>query len=308
VKDDFEREYGARIRHDPFESQEEAVANLRAGKLCDLVIIENQLIPGLVAERLLAEIDFRNVPNFKNVSPSFRGMVTDPDNRHSVPYSFGTTGLLVRTDLAGGAVTRWSDLWNPRYAGKVAYRTQMRELIGLTLLSLGHSPNSEDPRHLDEALVKLLELKKTGVVAGEAPEKAAALLTGGQVWLMEGFAEDYRQAHQQSPEIAYVFPDEGILLWGDNFVIPSASRNKRLAETFINFMLRPESSARDANALGYASANEAALPLLESELRDDPATYPTPEQMRRAHFFVALSAEAQKRYEEAWRRFLAGRN
>lgn len=305
VRADFEREYGVAVRHEPFESQEEVVVRLRAGKRCDVAIIENQLIPGLAADKLLAEIDFRNVPNFKNISANFRGLVTDPGNRHSVPCSFGTTGILVRTDLAGQPVTRWADLWSPRFAGKVAIRTQMRELVGLTLLALGHSPNSEDPRHLQEALAKLLALKKKSVIAEEEPEKAVPLLTGGRVWLMEGFAEDLRLARKRNPAVAFVLPAEGILLWGDNYVIPSSGANKTLAETFINFMMRPEISARYANEEGYVVPNQAAQPLLKTELRESPAAYPLPDQMRRAHFFAPLSPQGETLYADLWSRFLS---
>ena len=305
VRADFEREFGVTVRHEPFESQEEAVAWIRSGKRCDVAVIENQLIPGLAADKLLAEIDFGNVPNFKNISANFRGLAIDPGNRHTVPCSFGTTGILVRTDLVGEPVTRWADLWSPRFAGKVAIRTQMRELVGLTLLALGHSPNSEDPRHLQEALAKLLALKKKSVVADEEPEKAVPLITGGTVWLMEGFGEDYRLARKQNPAVAYVLPAEGTFLWADNYVIPSSTANKSLAESFINFMLRPEISARDANAGGYSVPNQPARPLFKAELRDDPSAYPPPGQMQRAHFFAPLSPQGEKLYADVWSRFLS---
>jgi spermidine/putrescine transport system substrate-binding protein len=302
---DFEREYVASVRHEPFESQEEVVSWLRAGKRCDVAIIESQLIPGLVAAGLLAEIDFRNVPNFKNVSASFRGLATDPGNRHTVPYTYGTTGILVRTDLAGPSVSRWADLWDPRFAGRVAIRAQMRELVGLTLLALGHPPNSEEPRHLEEALAKMLQLKKTSVITEDDPQVAASLVAKGKVWLLEGFGEDYRLAKEMNPAIAYVFPAEGILLWSDNVVIPSSGRGKALAEAFIDFMLRPEIAARGANSEGYPVANEAAQALLKPELRNDPTAYPPLEKMRRAHFFTPLSPEGERRYAAVWERFLA---
>ena len=305
VRADFEREFGAKVRHEPFLSQEEVVAWIRAGKRCDVAIVESQLIPGLVAAGQLAEIDFSHVPNFKNVSASFRGLATDPGNRHTVPATYGTTGILVRTDLAGPTVRRWSDLWAPQFAGRVAIRAQMRELIGLTLLAIGHSPNSEDPRHLKEALAKLLQLKKTSVIAADDPQEAASLLAGGKVWLLEGFGEDFRLAREKNPTIAYVFPLEGILLWSDNYVLPSSGKDKALAEAFIDFLLRPEIAARGANKENYSVANEAAQALLKPELLNDPTAYPPPDQLRRAHFFTPLSPEGERRYAAVWERFLA---
>ncbi|MBI5013866.1 MAG: spermidine/putrescine ABC transporter substrate-binding protein [Deltaproteobacteria bacterium] len=304
VADDFAREYGVKLHHELFRSQEEAVAGLRAGKVCDVAIIESQFVRPLAEARLLAEIDYRSVPNFKNVFANFRDLSADPGNRYSVPCSFGTTGLLLRRDLAKLPVTRWADLWSPRLAGKVAVRSQMRELIGLTLLALGHSPNSEDPKHLQAVLGKLLQLKKTAVIADEEPEKAVPLITSGKVMVMEGFPEDYRLARQDSHSLEYVFPAEGVLLWSDNFVIPAAARNRPMAEAFINFMLRPEISARDANGESYAVANEAAHPLLKPEIRDDPSSYPPSDVLRRAHSFIALTPQGEKLYREVWSRFL----
>ena len=145
VLDDFTKKSGITVRYETYESQEEAVENIRKGGSYDVVVLEHDFVPGLVAAGRLAEIDFRKVPNFKNISPNFRDLATDPGNRHTVPYHFGTTGLIVRTDLAKLPVKRWKDLFDARLKGKIAIRPEYRELSGLTLLSLGYPLNSENP-------------------------------------------------------------------------------------------------------------------------------------------------------------------
>jgi spermidine/putrescine transport system substrate-binding protein len=142
ILDSFTAEYGIKIRYEIYESQEEAIANIRAGDIYDVEVMESRFIPLLVNVGLLAELDYRNILNFKNISPNFRDLVYDPDNLHSIPYTWGTTGLLVRSDLMQSPIQRWSDLWDAHYYGKVGIWTGVsREAIALTLKSLGFSAN-----------------------------------------------------------------------------------------------------------------------------------------------------------------------
>jgi spermidine/putrescine transport system substrate-binding protein len=159
VLEAFTRESGITVSYLPFQSPEEAEDNIRAGNRYDVVLIENQLFPALIKEQFLAELDFAQLPNFKNISANFRDLVIDPGNRYSVPASYGTTGLVVRTDLVGDGLKRWADLWKPQYAGKIGLRAQPREIIGMTLTSLGYPFGSENPLELEAVLQRLLALK-----------------------------------------------------------------------------------------------------------------------------------------------------
>lgn len=304
VLDVFTREYGVQVTYDAFQSQEEALAVLRAGKVCDVVVIENQFIPTLVAEGRLAEIDYRNVPNFKNVAADFRDLVFDPGNRHTVPYHFGTTGLLVRTDLVDRPVTSWADLWDAEYAGRIALRPQMRELIGFTLLSLGYSFNSEDPEQLAAAEARLRALKPVIHLAEVESASAVPSLLNGEIVILVGWAEDVRLARQTSNAVTYVLPAEGLTIWGDSYVIPTNSRRKATAELFLDFLLRPQISAQIVNEKYYATANEAAYPLIRPELLNDPVIFPPREDIKAADFYLPLSPAGQKRYDEIWERFM----
>jgi spermidine/putrescine transport system substrate-binding protein len=306
VLDDFDAEYGVKIVYLTYDSGEEAADTIKAGKIVyDVAIIDNDLIPPLTADGLLAEIDFQNVPNFKNISANFRDLAYDPGNRHSVPYGWGTTGLLVRTDLVQAPVTSWADLWDERYAGRVGVPEEPTELISVALKALGYPLNSEDPAQLEAALDHLLKLKKSLVfVESEEPE-AVERLVSGEVVILLGYSGHALIARKENPAIQYVLPKEGTLLWGDSLVISAASPNQHTAEIFLNYILRPQVSARIVKEYYYATANEAAYPFLDPEILDDPVLFPPVEYLTKNDFYAPLSPQGQKLYADVWERFMA---
>lgn len=304
VLDAFTAETGIKVVNPTFEVPEEAAEAVRSGAAYDVVVLEDQEVPDLAAAGKLAELDKRRIPNFQNISPNFRDLAIDPGNHYTVPYSYGTTGLLVRTDLVNTPVRRWADLWKPQFAGKVAFRSQQRELLSIALLALGYPPASEDPAHLEAALAKLIALAKAGRAVPPDPSPAVPELLAGRTLLLEGWAQDYWEAKEKNDKVIYVLPAEGTLLWSDNFVIPAASRNKAGAELLINYFLRPDVSARITESNSYASANEPARALVKSELRDDPVVYPSVEELRKAHFYTPVSPAGAKLYDDVWKRFL----
>lgn len=301
----FAREQGIRVRYVGYQSPEEAAEQIRAGAEVDLVVVENQLIPALATAGLLAEIDWGQVPHAKNIARAFRDLAIDPGNRFTVPGAYGTTGLLVRADLVGEAVTGWGDLWDPRLAGRIGLRVQPREVIGLTLASLGHDASSEDPRALAAAAERLLALRgAVSLVDYEASEAAPRLLSG-EVAILHGYAEDYRLAREANPAVAYVLPREGTILWEESYVIPARSRRQDAAHAFLDFLLRGDIAALDVNESGYPQANDAAPPFIAPHIRNDPVVFPPQEHLRKAHHIRPLSAEGERRYAELWARFLA---
>ena len=310
----FTEEYGVQITYLSYETQEEAVENIRAGKVYDVVILENQFIPSLVAEDLLAEVDYRNVPNFKNISANFRDLAHDPGNRHSIPYSWGTTGLVVRADLVEEPITSWADMWDPRYAGKVVHwNTTPRYTMGAVLRSLGYSVNSEKLVELEHALERLLELKPNTIWLDDDTHSSASLLVSGEAVMALGWSEDVWLAQEESAvlessgyeTITYVLPEEGPILWGDNFVIPANSPNKVTAELFLDYILRPEITGEIVNGNYYPMPNEPANRYVDPEILNDPVVYPSNEDLENAEILLPLSPEGEELYAEMWKRFMA---
>jgi spermidine/putrescine transport system substrate-binding protein len=308
VLDAFTAEYGTKINFQVYEAQEDAVEKIRSGETYDVVVMESRFVPLLAEANLLAEIDFGNMPNFKNVSPSFRNLVYDPSNRYSIPYNWGITGLVVRTDLVERPVTRWTDLWDPHYRGRIAiWAGQPREVVALTLKSLGFSANSENPEELDAALDRLLEIRSHVLFIEDFDlVDSAELMSSGQAVISMGYASDVISGQSQNPNITFVMPAEGALMWNDTFIIPVNAPHKYTAELFLNFLLRPEISAQMINEHYYPMANEAAEPFINPMIRDNPVIYPPGDVLRHAELITPLSLEGQQRYLALWEHFLAG--
>jgi spermidine/putrescine transport system substrate-binding protein len=308
VIDTFTEKYGVTVTYLTYDSQEEAYQNLEDGGVYDVVVIENDFIPLLTADGLLAEIDYRNVPNFKNIQPDFRELLYDPGNHYSIPFNWGTTGLIVRSDLVEEMPTHWADLWESQYAGRIGIRKDIPlDFIGATLKSLGYSINSEEPAELEAALARMLEIRDEIVFVGPTSRDAALKLSSGEVVILIGWAEDIWKNEGEDVELDYAFPEEGTMLWGDSFVIPATSPNKYAAELFINFLLQPEISAAITNENYYATANEAAHVFVNHEVLNDPLVYPSAEDLKYAEVFLPHTAEGEALYAEIWEKFLAGR-
>jgi spermidine/putrescine transport system substrate-binding protein len=300
----FTQETGIQIRYVSYTSQEEAIARIRAGEVYDIVDLDSQLIPKAIKDGLLAPIDRQHVPHANFISPNFRDLAYDPGDRYTIPYSWGTTGIVVRTDLMERPVTRWADLWHPAYHGKVVlWRNLPRYVLGLTLQSLGYSVNSENPAELEQALDALIALKPHAVWLEDAPS-SAPLLVSGDATLALGWAYDYWLAKEEQEAIAYVLPAEGTIQWIDALVIPANSPNQYAAELFLDFFLRPEISGQIVNANYYPIANDAARPYIDPALLADPVIYPPNDDLDHAEWLMPLSDEAEKLYAGIWQRFL----
>jgi len=307
VLEAFTRETGIKIDYQTFASQEEAVAKLRAGKSCDVAVIDGRFLPGLVQRELLHRLNFENLTNFKYISPNFRNLSYDPDNLHSVPYSWGTTGILVNRAVVGQPVGRWADFWNDRFRGRVALSISYpREALGLTLKSLGYSANSENPREIDSALERLQLLQ----LAPESleilyPEFGPKMMQNKNVALAIGFSGDLLECRKLGVDVDYILPEEGLLLWADTFVVPKSSPRQEAAELFINYLLRPEISAAIVNEKHYASANEAAQRLVDPAILADSAIYPNDTMLANAELIESLSPAGQTLVDAAWQSFLS---
>lgn len=302
VLNEFFLRYGVRVQLLGYTSQEEAIDSIRSGYVCDVLIVQSDYIPSLVEDRLLAEIDYTNVPNFRNISVNFRNLAYDPYNKYSIPYNWGTTGLIVRSDLAGEGIDSWNDLWNDAYQGQVAvWLSRPRYTIGAILLSLGYSANSENPQELEAALQLLSQMKQRAVWL-EHESSIVPLLQEGKVVLGIGWADDYWNAKGATGSLEYVLPQEGSILWSSAFTIPANTPNKKMAALLINYFLDPEVAAKIINSGHYAVPNDLALPHVAPEYREDPAIYPTEEVMQKAEILLPLSQQGKHLHNQIWER------
>jgi spermidine/putrescine transport system substrate-binding protein len=305
VLDEFLKEYGVKVNCLAYDSQEEAIATIKAGEIYDVVLLESRFIPLLIKAGMLYELDHSIIQNTKNISANFRELAYDPNNRYSLPASWGTTGLVVRNDLITEPVTRWVDLWDPRYAGKVGiWMDEPREVIGLTLKSLGYSANSENPSELEDALASLLILKPRLVAFDDSNfSNPDGVMVTGQVVVSMGYAGDAMDAGEYNPAVSYILPQDGALIWNDAFVVPANSPNRYTAELFLDFLMRADISAMISNLYGYATPNEASYPFVDPEILDNPLVFPKSEDLVNAELILPLTPEGQQLYDDIWQRF-----
>lgn len=304
----FEQDYNVKINYLTYASQEEALEKIRRGMEADLVVFDSRFVPILIQEGLLAQLSYENIPNFRFISPSFRDLVYDSRNRYSIPYSWGTIGLVFRNDLAETPFTSWSDLWNPNNAGKIAFwRSKERLVIGLTLKSLGYSANTEKLSELEAASEKLMQIRPGLIFFEDYNENdISAAFLSGDVVAGVGYAGDYLAARQDIDSLEFVLPEEGALLWGDTFVIPQSSKEKYTAEVFLNYLLKPEVSAAIVNFNHYATANLNAYGKINPDILNEQAIFPPQEKLKKVESILPISESAQKIYDKIWGKFLAG--
>lgn len=304
VLEDFTTETGIRVRYVVYESQEDAAASLFAGDVYDVVVLERDLIPDLIQAGKLATIDYRQVPNFKYISANFRDLAYDPENQHSIPFHWGTTGILVNREQVSTPIERWADLWNPQFAGKIVVWPLQRDLFAIALKSLGYSANSENPTELNTALEQLIKLKASIEFVDTTEASIVPYLASEKSVIGVGWAYDALAARDEGLPTEYVLPAEGTFLWGDNFVIPANSPHKYEAELFLNFILRPEVSAKIINESYYPMANEAADPFVLPDLLNDAIVFPSQTDLSNAELIMPLSPQGRLLHEAMWQQFL----
>jgi len=267
--DDFTQQSGIKVNYDTYSSNEELLAKLQAGASgYDVIIPSDYTVSIMTNQNFLEPLDMSKIPNFANIADSAKGLVYDPQNKYTVPYQWGTSCLVVDTSKVTRTITKWADLWDPEFQGKVVLLDDTREVLGMVLTVLGFDKNSTDPQQLDEAKQKLLELMPNVKLFDSDSPKTALL--SGEVWLGQTWNGEAALAHNENPAIQYIIPEEGCTVWYDNLAIPTGAPHFDAAMQFINFVLDPRESILITMEFPYSNPNQAALVLLQTE---DPAAY-----------------------------------
>jgi spermidine/putrescine-binding protein len=294
----FEEEVGCRVTYDKYASDQDLMAKLLAGGSgYDVCFPSDEMVPALIEKGLLEPLDLTKLNNWGNVAPDRLGLGFDKDNRYTLPYLWGTTGIAYNLDKVTPPPSSWKDLWNAAWRGRVSILDDAREALGAALRAIGKSVNESDVGLLQAAREKLVELKPRLLGFDSAPKEK---LIAGDVWIAQCFSGDAIQARNAGARIGYVIPAEGGTLWIDNMAIPKGASNPDLAHRFIDYLLRAEVSARIAGAVGYASANAASREFTNQEVLEDPIAYPPPEELRRCEVLRPLAAELKVRIEDLW--------
>lgn len=299
----FEKESGIKVIYQTFDSNEAMMTKIaQGGTTFDVAIPSEYAISKMKEENLLLPLDHTKLPNLKYINPRFMDLSFDKKNTYSIPYFWGTVGIVYNPDmLHGKKPTSWNDLWDESLRNQILLVDGAREVIGMGLNSLHYSLNDTDEAHLQEAKRKLSTLTPNvkAIVGDEikmllANEEAAV----GVVW-----SGDASEIMKENEKLDYVVPEEGSNLWFDNMVIPKTAKNLEGAHQFINFMLEPEHAAQNAEYVGYSTPNEKALEYLPEEIAGDERFYPDPEVTKKLEVYENLGKRMLSHYNELFLEF-----
>lgn len=306
----FEKEFGVRVTYDTFPGNEQLLAKLQTGGAkYDVIFPTHNFVPIYTAQGLLAPLDHTHIPHRRNLFARFQSTPFDPDNTYSMPYGWGMTALAYnRTVVKDDPHTdSWALLFTSgpqRYSGKLGCTDEREEVIAAALLFLGFSANSRKPEELRQAGELLLRLKPHIKAFYPGVEAKKALITQDIV-VAQSWSGETVKAAAKNRAVAWSLPKEGGTGWFDVMAIPKTAPHKFTAEVFVNFMLRPDIAADNANTTGYATANQvAAETAVDPQVANNPAIYPSADMLARVTFLETIPDEVLPLYEDIWTRLL----
>ena len=295
----FEAEFGARVRYATYESNEEMLAKVLSGNSgWDVVFPTHNRLPPMRHYDLLARLDRGLLPNLGNLDERFRSPVWDRGLEWAVPYMWTGTGIAYNEASVQPAPSRWADLWNPALKGRLTMLDDPEDMLGACLKKLGLPFSATDPGELARARAEAIAQKP--YVRAYLNAEVRDQLVSGDVLAAQLWSTTAAQAMSANPRIAFVYPAEGFPFYCDCAVILRESRRQRLAHQFLDYLLRPEVSARIVEATRTATANGAARSLLPEEVRNHPALYPPGEVFERGEWPSTLPPSCQRLRDRIW--------
>ncbi|MCX7754799.1 MAG: spermidine/putrescine ABC transporter substrate-binding protein [Anaerolineales bacterium] len=311
-KECFTLVYGVQVNHDEYSSNEEMYAKLSAGgSNYDLVQPTDYIVSLMIKQGLIQKLDKSRLQAvFANMDPNYMNLEFDPNNDYTLPYQAGTDALIYNADKVQNPPKRWADLWNPEYAGRMVFLDDSRIVIGMTLITLGYDPNTTDPAQLNEAKEKLKELvPRVKLFDSDSPK--TALIAGdvdlGLTWTGEAFI-----ANQEVPSITYVYPEEGAILWQDNWAIVANAPNLDAAYAWLNYTMQPNLFWLMLRDFPYINPNKGALEFAKANHPDlyepyinSPITNPPQEAIEKGHRIKDVG-EALPLYDQIWTEIKGG--
>jgi len=302
VLDLFEEKTGIKVVYEEFETNEDMYPKIQTGAVqYDVICPSDYMIQKMISEGLLAEINYNNVPNIKYIDPSYLKSAEsfDPGNKYSVPYCWGTVGILYNKTMVDEPIDSWAAIFDEKYAGEILMMDSVRDAFGVALKYLGYSLNSTNEAELEEA--KALLQKQYPLVQAYVVDQVRDKMIGGEAALGVIYSGEAIYTQRENPDLEYVVPKEGSNVWIDAWVIPKNCRNKENAEAFINFMCDPEIALKNFDFITYSTPNKAAREMIEDEeIKNSPIAFPDQSVLDRCETFNYLGEEIESLYIEKW--------
>lgn len=299
----FEEETGIDVVYEEYETNEIMYPKIQSGAIAyDVVCPSDYMIERMIENDLLAEINFDNVPNIKNIGDVYmeQSRQFDPDNKYSVPYLWGTVGILYNKTMVDEPIDSWSVLWDEKYRDSILMQDSVRDAFGVALKYLGYSLNSTDLDELTAAQKLLIEQKP--LVQAYVVDQVRDKMIGNEAAIGVIYSGEAIYTQLENPDLEYVIPKEGSNIWIDSLVIPKNAKHKENAEAFIDFVCRPEIAKMNFDFITYSIPNEGGRALIEEpELRNSKIAFPDAKELERCETFKFLGDENDAVYNKLWR-------
>ncbi len=298
----FQEETGIEVVYDEFETNEIMYPKVESGaSKYDVICPSDYMIQKMIENDLLAEINFDNIPNSTNIGTQYwtQSKQFDPDNKYSVPYCWGTVGILYNKTMVDEPITSWSVLWDEKYADNILMQDSVRDAFMVALSYAGHSINSTDPTQLEEA--RDLLIKQKPLTQAYVIDQVRDKMIGGEAAIGVIYSGEAIYTQRENPDLEYVIPEEGTNIWIDSWVIPKNAENIENAEKFIDYMCRADIALKNFDYITYSTPNDAAKELIEDEdIKNSPIAFPDLSQYKLSTFSY-LGEEMDEYYNQLWK-------
>ncbi len=301
--DMFEEETGIKVVYDEYETNEIMYPKVEAGATAyDVLCPSDYMIQKLIDNDLLAEINFDNIPNVKNIGQQYfdNSKEFDPENKYSVPYCFGTVGILYNKTMVDEPIDSWSVLWDEKYADNILMQDSVRDAFMVALKLNGYSMNTLDEAELEVAKKALIDQKP--LVQAYVVDQVRDKMIGNEAAIGVIYSGEAIYTQRENPDLEYVIPKEGTNVWIDSWVITKNAPNKENAEKFINFMCREDIALMNFEYITYSTPNDAARELIEDEdIKNSTIAFPDLTQYSNLETFHYLGSEGDELYNSLWK-------
>lgn len=289
--DEFEKQTGISVNYKTYDTNETLLAKMEAGgSSYDVVFPSDYAVSEMIKRDMLLPLDYSNIPNAKYIDKRLLNQEYDPENKYSVPYFWGTVGILYNKELVDEPITSWDILWNEKYKGQILMKKDVRDALGVALIKLGYSVNTTNDAELQQA--KQLLIEQSPLVNGYYGDEIRDMIANGDAAMGVTYSGDFMDLYWEDVDnVGYAIPEEGCNIWYDTMVIPKSSKHKKEAEMFINFMLDPEVGFRNSEAVGYTSPNTEVIKKMQQEYPEVfelPAYWPDDEVLSKGEVYVDL--------------------
>lgn len=298
VNAEFTARTGIKVNYTTFDSNESLYSKLVGGGAdYDVIVPSDYMVSKLINEDMLLPLDFENIPNYQYIDGQFRSPGYDPENRYSVPYTWGVVGVFYNTRYIE-SVESWESLWDDEYAGKILMFDNPRDSFAIAQFMLGQDVNTTDPEDW-RAAADLLKDQKP-LVQAYVMDQIFDKMESGEAWIAPYYAGDAAILVDNSEDIDFAVPKEGTNFFVDAMCVPKTASHKREAEEYINFLCDPEIAGANMDYVGYSTPETAAKEYLDPEVAESPLHYPSEETLSRTQIFVNLPEETSREVDRLW--------